>query len=36
VLPRISQEFLGRMMEGKKVERVKVSVEGGDFGYSFE
>jgi type VI secretion system protein VasG len=36
VLPRISQEFLGRMMEGKKVERVKVSVEGGDFGYSFD
>jgi type VI secretion system protein VasG len=36
VLPRISQEFLNRMMEGTKMERVRVSVEGGDFGYSFE
>jgi type VI secretion system protein VasG len=36
VLPRISQEFLGRMMEGRKVERVKVSVDGGDFTYGFE
>jgi type VI secretion system protein VasG len=36
MLPRISQEFLTRMMEGKKVERVRVSVEGGDFGYAFE
>ncbi len=36
VLPHISQEFLGRMMEGKKVERVRVSVEGGEFAYGFE
>ncbi len=36
MLPRISQEFLTRMMEGKKVERVRVTVEGGDFGYAFE
>jgi type VI secretion system protein VasG len=36
VLPRISQEFLGRMMEGKKVERVRVCVEGGEFAYGFE
>ena len=36
MLPRISQEFLTRMMEGKKVERVRVSVEGVDFGYLFE
>jgi type VI secretion system protein VasG len=36
VLPRISQEFLTRMIEGKKVERVRVIVEGGEFGYEFE
>ncbi len=36
MLPRISQEFLTRMMEGKKVERVRVVVEGVDFGYAFE
>ncbi len=36
MLPRISQEFLTRMMEGKKVERVRVIVEGVDFGYAFE
>ncbi len=35
MLPRISREFLTRMMEGKKVERVRVIVEGGDFGYEF-
>lgn len=36
MLPRISSEFLKRMMEGKPIERVHVSVEGGDFGYGFE
>jgi type VI secretion system protein VasG len=36
VLPRISQELLTRMMEGKKVGRVRVVVESGDFGYEFE
>jgi len=36
VLPRISQEFLTRMMEGQKLDRVHVSVVGGDFGYAFE
>jgi type VI secretion system protein VasG len=36
VLPRISQEFLTRMIEGKKVERVRVIVESGEFGYEFE
>ncbi|HKQ26845.1 MAG TPA: type VI secretion system ATPase TssH [Burkholderiales bacterium] len=36
MLPRISHEFLGRMMEGKKAERVKVSVEGGEFMYGFD
>jgi type VI secretion system protein VasG len=36
VLPRLSEEFLRRMMEGKAVERVHVRVEGGDFGYVIE
>lgn len=36
VLPRISEEFLIRMMEGKPIERVHVSVQDGDFGYGFE
>lgn len=36
VLPRISEEFLKRMMEGKPIERVHVKVEGGEFGYGFE
>jgi type VI secretion system protein VasG len=35
-LPRISEEFLTRMMEGKPIERVHVSVQDGDFGYGFE
>jgi len=36
VLPRISEEFLIRMMEGKPIERVHVSVQDGEFGYGFE
>jgi type VI secretion system protein VasG len=36
VLPAISEEFLKRMMEGKPLSRVNVSVAGGDFEYSFE
>ena len=36
MLPRISQELLTRMMEGKKVERVRVIVSGEDFGYEFD
>jgi type VI secretion system protein VasG len=36
VLPRISEEFLRRMMEGKPVERVHVHVRDGDFGYTFD
>jgi type VI secretion system protein VasG len=36
VLPRISGEFLTRMMEGKPVERVHVQVADGEFDYSFE
>jgi len=35
VLPRISEEFLIRMMEGKPIERVHVSVQDGDFNYEF-
>jgi type VI secretion system protein VasG len=36
VLPRISEEFLTRMMEGQPVERVHVGVEAGEFSYRFE
>lgn len=36
VLPRISEEFLKRMVEGKSVARVQVSVKDGEFGYGFE
>jgi type VI secretion system protein VasG len=36
MLPRISQEFLNRMMEGKRVEKVVVRVADGEFGYEFE
>ena len=35
MLPAISQEFLGRMIAGKPVERVQVIVENDDFAYSF-
>jgi type VI secretion system protein VasG len=36
VLPKISEEFLRKMMEGKPIERVHVSVQDGDFGFGFE
>jgi type VI secretion system protein VasG len=36
VLPKISQEFLTRMMDGEKIERVQVSIEDGEFKYAFE
>jgi type VI secretion system protein VasG len=36
VLPRISEEFLKRMTEGKPIERVHVGVAGGDFSYAFD
>jgi type VI secretion system protein VasG len=36
MLPRISEEFLRHMLEGKTVERVRVTVADGDFQYSFE
>src|SRR5215831_16117488 len=36
VLPAISSEFLTRMMEGRAVARVHVSIDGSDFRYSFD
>jgi type VI secretion system protein VasG len=36
VLPKISEEFLTRMMEGKPIARVHVRVMEGEFGYGFE
>jgi type VI secretion system protein VasG len=36
VLPRISSELLTRMMEGRSVVRVHVSVADGEFGYAFD
>jgi len=36
VLPKISEEFLIRMVEGKPIERVHVQVVDGEFGYGFE
>ena len=36
VLPHISEEFLKRMVEGKPVARVKVSVADGEFGYRLD
>jgi len=36
VLPNISKEFLTRMMQGQKIERVNVSVTEGEFQYGFE
>ncbi|HET6278672.1 MAG TPA: AAA family ATPase, partial [Candidatus Polarisedimenticolia bacterium] len=35
MLPRISLEFLTRMMEGKPIERVHVNVADSDFAYAF-
>jgi type VI secretion system protein VasG len=36
VLPRISQEFLARLVEGRKVERVGLAVRGAEFDYVFD
>ena len=36
VLPRLSEEFLRRMMEGRTIERVHIRVDSGDFGYAFD
>jgi type VI secretion system protein VasG len=36
ILPRISQEFLTRMVEGKPITRVKIAVQDQDFTYAFD
>jgi type VI secretion system protein VasG len=36
LLPRVSQELLTRMMEGKPVTRVATTVKDGDFHYAFD
>src|SRR5581483_3087659 len=36
ILPRISQEFLTRMVEGKPISRVRIDVQDQDFAYSFD
>ena len=36
VLPRLSEEFLKRMLEGKEIKRAHISVTDGDFSYSFD
>ena len=36
VLPRISTEYLSRVMDGKTLARVHVSVEGEEFTYAFD
>jgi type VI secretion system protein VasG len=36
VLPRISEEFLLKMMAGEPIERVHVTVQDGEFGFSFD
>lgn len=36
MLPRISQQFLGRILEGKPVTQVGISVRDGDFSYAFD
>jgi type VI secretion system protein VasG len=36
VLPRISEEFLRRTVEGQPVVRVRIGVAGREFGYTFE
>ncbi len=36
VLPRISQEFLTRVMEGKPLDKVTLKRDNHDFAYGFE
>ena len=36
VLPTISEEFLTRMVEGKEVERIHVTVDNESFKYAFD
>jgi type VI secretion system protein VasG len=35
VLPTISKEYLKRLMDGKKIDRIQLSVKDGEFEYSF-
>jgi type VI secretion system protein VasG len=36
VLPRVSEEFLTRMMQGESVEAIRISVDDGQFAYAFD
>lgn len=36
LLPTMSREFLSRMMDGRPLSRVAVSVDGGEFAYDFD
>ncbi len=36
ILPKISEEFLKRMIAGQPIERVHVTTDSGDFGYAFD
>ncbi len=36
MLPAMSQEFLKRMIEGRPIARVDITIKDGDFAYSFE
>jgi type VI secretion system protein VasG len=36
ILPKISEEFLRRMIAGQPIERVHVSAAQGEFGYGFD
>jgi type VI secretion system protein VasG len=36
VLPRISEEFLQRLVDGKSISKVHMTVNGGEFEYAFE
>ena len=36
LLPRLSQEFLTSMVQGRSINKVTISVDNGDFAYGFE
>jgi len=36
VLPRVSAEFLGRLVDGRSIGKVEVGVCDGDFTYAFD
>ncbi|MCF6252525.1 MAG: hypothetical protein L3J75_14855 [Methylococcaceae bacterium] len=36
MLPKISEEFLHRMIEGKNIERVHINVQDSEFTYTFD